>query len=291
VRIAIASGKGGTGKTTVATNLAVAAMQSGAGVCYLDCDVEEPNGHLFLKPTFDTCSVATIPVPAVDESLCTGCGDCAKMCQYGAVARLGSKVLVFAELCHGCGGCALVCEAGAIQEVARPIGVVESGSASGIQFVHGRLDVGQVMSPPLIREVLRAGAGKAAAGSAHTIIDSPPGTSCPAIAAVRTADLVVLVTEPTPFGLSDLALMLDAVREVRLRCAVVVNQHVQGNDLAREFCAQQGVVILAELPYDRRVAETYSAGTVAYGAVPGYSAMADDLWHSVLELAEGGAGR
>lgn len=192
MRIAIASGKGGTGKTTVATSLARVASLEGRTVAYIDCDVEEPNGHLFLRPDGFVRKPVTRPVPRLDDAKCTFCGRCAEIGQYSAILPLGSTVLVYAELCHGCCGCSLVCPAGAVTDTPREIGMLEMGRADGIRFVSDLLNVGEAMSTPLIRKV------KDAASDADlTIIGAPPGTSCPVIESVRGADAVLLVTEPT----------------------------------------------------------------------------------------------
>ena len=280
--IAIASGKGGTGKTTVAVNLALVASRAGWHATYLDCDVEEPNGHLFLHPTIESSDPVGIPVPEVDEGKCTGCSTCAELCAYNAIACIKKKVLIFPELCHGCGGCAQVCPENAITEVPRDIGVVERGVAGEIDFVHGRLRIGEAMSPPLIRAVKRERPdnGKRAV----SFLDAPPGTSCPVIVAVSDADLVLLVTEPTPFGLHDLGLALEMVRELGLPHAVVVNRHEDGNESARAFCWERGVEILGEIPDDRRVAEAYSRGKTAIDAVPGYEGTFLRLWDRIRKL-------
>ncbi len=266
MKIAFASGKGGTGKTTVAVNLAYVISQAGSDVTYLDCDVEEPNGHLFLNPVISKKRSVNMPVPEVDESKCTGCGLCAKICQYKSIAALPGKVLVFPELCHGCGGCMRVCPEKAITETGREIGVLEIGSAGRIGFVHGKLRVGEAMSPPLIREVK-----KEITDRGIHIIDVPPGTSCPVITAIRDTDFVALVTEPTPFGLYDLGLALDMVNELKLPHGVVVNRHEEDNLQARIFCKQRNVPILAEIPDDRRVAEAYSVGKIASAVLPEFS--------------------
>jgi len=286
MEIAVASGKGGTGKTTVAVNLALVASRSGWRACYLDCDVEEPNGHLFLHPRIDTSRPVGIPVPEVDMAKCNACGKCARICAYSAITCIGGKVLVFPELCHGCGGCALVCPQKAITEKARQIGVVEVGEVADLDFVQGRLRVGEAMSPPLIREVKVERPN----GADHTvsILDAPPGTSCPVITAVSGAEFVLLVTEPTPFGLNDLELALEMVRELGLHHAVVVNRHQEGNDSARVFCREQGVDIAAEIPDDRRVAEAYSRGAAAVNAVPGYESIFLRLWDTVREATVDG---
>ncbi len=276
MRLAIASGKGGTGKTTVACNLAYVLAKTGREVEYLDCDVEEPNGHLFLNPVIEDSHTVGIPVPNADPEKCSGCGLCGKICQFSAIVCVGGKVLTFPELCHGCGGCSRVCPEKAIAEKEREVGVVEKGKAGPIRFVHGKLRVGEAMSPPLIRVVKSE-----VRDSVVTIIDVPPGTSCPVITAITGSDLVVLVTEPTPFGLNDLELALEMVREIGLPYGVVVNRHEDDNRSAREFCAVRDVPILAEIPDDRRVAEAYSRGNLAAEAIEGYEDRFSTLWETI----------
>jgi len=272
MRLAIASGKGGTGKTTVATNLAWMAARDGCRVAYLDCDVEAPNGRLFLKPEI----ASSLPIgrlhPRVDETTCTHCGLCGEICQYSAIVCVGEKVLVYSELCHACGGCVLVCRPGAITEVLRESGKLEIGQAGRVQFVQGVLNIGEAMSAPLIRQV------KAAAPEADlVIIDSPPGTSCPVIESVRQAGFVLLVTEPTPFGLNDLKLAVEMVRALKLPLGVVINRARVGDNETRKYCRRQGIEILAEIPDDRRVAEAYSRGDLAYEVVPEFRAAMQGL--------------
>jgi MinD superfamily P-loop ATPase len=266
MRIAIASGKGGTGKTTVATNLAVLAARSGQRVCYLDCDVEEPNGALFLRPAGRETRRVGRPVPIVNMDACTGCGKCGEICQFSAILPMGGQVLTFPALCHGCGGCRRVCPAEAIEEGTQPTGTLEVGDAEGIRFIQGLLDVGQAMSPPVIRAVKAAGAEHPAD---LWVIDAPPGTSCPVIETIRDADFVVLVTEPTPFGLHDLQLAIETCRLLGLPCGVVVNRAdgAAGDERTREVCRDADVNILAAIPDDRRIAEAYSRGRLAIEAV------------------------
>jgi len=275
MRIAIASGKGGTGKTTVAVNLACVLADSGQTVQYLDCDVEEPNGHIFLKPTITATDPVGIPVPVVDEQKCTGCRKCAEVCQYHAIAVL-KKPLVFAELCHGCGGCALVCPERAIREQDRTIGVVETGRAGNVAFVQGRLNVGEPMAPPLIRAVK-----KKAIADGVAIVDAPPGTSCPVVATVRDADYVLLVTEPTPFGLNDLRLAVEMIRQLGVPHGVVINRADSGDRRVHDFCAAESMPVLLELPDDRRVAEAYSRGDMAVRVLPGWADAMARLWKQV----------
>ena len=274
--IAIASGKGGTGKTTVAVNLAMVAEGS---VTYVDCDVEEPNGHLFLKPVIITTKTVSIPVPVVNLNKCTGCGQCTQVCRYNALACIKGKVLIFAELCHGCGGCTIACPVHAISEKEHAIGVVETGHANGIAFVQGRLDVGVAMSPPLIR------ATKTASPSDGTvIIDAPPGTSCPVITTVRDCDFVLLVTEPTPFGLHDLKLAVETIRQIDIPFGIVINRCDIGDERVREYCRIEGIPILLEIPDDRRVAEAYSRGILAVDALPEYRRIFRTLAETIISL-------
>jgi MinD superfamily P-loop ATPase len=269
--IAIASGKGGTGKTTVAVNLAWHLAEQGMNVRYVDCDVEEPNGHLFLNPVIATTEPASIPTPVVDAARCTGCRACAEACQYNAIAVL-QKALVFPELCHGCGGCTPACPTQAIREEPRAIGTVETGVAGKVHFVQGRINVGEAMAPPLIRAALRK-----AFGDGITLLDAPPGTSCPMVTTVRQADYVVLVTEPTPFGLHDLALAVETVRKLGRPHGVVINRADSGDGRVRDYCGTQGIPVLIELPDDRRVAEAYSRGELAARVLPDWRLLFESL--------------
>ena len=275
--IAVASGKGGTGKTTVAANLARACDTD---VALLDCDVEEPNAHLFIKG--EPCGVpeiVSIPVPEVNEALCDGCGECSRFCAYKALAVLNKRVLVFPEMCHGCGGCMRVCPKGAINEVPRCIGVVETLQAGEVKLIQGRLDVGVAMAPPLIRAV-KAHIPK----TGDAVLDAPPGTSCPVIATLRETDYVVLVTEPTPFGLNDLRLAVAAVRELKVPFGVVVNRAGSGDERVTAYCADEWIPVLAEIPDDRRVAEAYSRGELAVEALPEYRALFQTLFEKIAGL-------
>ncbi len=276
--VAVASGKGGTGKTTVSACLALAAAEAGHKTSYLDCDVEEPNGHLFLKPQIRRRSYVGIPVPEVDEDKCISCGACGEICQFSAIICIPPQVLTFENMCHGCGGCTLVCPVGAISERDRRIGVVEEGRSDGIGFTHGRLDVGEAMSPPLIKAVRASGKE-----AGLNIVDVPPGTSCPVISAVRGADYVLLITEPTPFGINDLGLAVDMIKELGINHSVVINRSDPEYTMARDFCAERNIKVLAEIPDDRRVAEAYSRGELPYTAIPDYRELFQKLFHSVLE--------
>ena len=276
--IAIASGKGGTGKTTVAVHLAALLVERGLPVHYLDCDVEEPNSHLFLKPVLDTAQPATLLNPVIDEERCTSCGRCAEVCEFKAIAML-KKPLLFAELCHGCGACALVCPVAAIREEPREIGAIESGHAGPIRFIHARLNVGEPMAPPLIRQ-LKARRDPAAIA----LLDAPPGVSCPAVTTARDTDAVVLVADPTPFGLHDLTLAVEALRPMGMPLGVVVNRAVPDDDRVQTYCREQAIPILAELPDDRRVAETYARGRLLFDDLPEWRGRIARLWDNLLTL-------
>lgn len=275
--LAVASGKGGTGKTTVAVNLARALGQP---VQLLDCDVEEPNAHLFLQGEKIFEEVVSVPVPRVDESRCDGCAECGRFCQYHAIVSFGTVPLVFDEMCHGCGGCAWVCPQKAVREVARRIGVVETARTGEVLLVQGRLDVGVAMAPPLIRAVkerLQEGI--------PAILDAPPGTSCPVVATIRGADFALLVTEPTPFGLHDLSLAVDTVREIGIPFGVAVNRVGIGDDRVHRYCEREEIPILLELPDNRRIAEVYSRGMLIVEALPEYRAVFEALAKKIFNLA------
>ena len=250
MKIAVASGKGGTGKTIIATNLVFTIAQMGKQVQYLDCNVEEPNGHIFLKPDIEKTEQATVSVPEVDLTKCTGCGKCGQLCQYSAIVSLKETVLTFEQLCHSCGGCMLVCPEKAITEKQKVIGFIDQGNSGDVNFVQGRLQIGDVRSPALIKQVKQK-----INGNDVSIIDAPPGTSCPVIEAVKGTDFVLLVTEPTPFGLNDLRLAVGMVRQLKLPFSIVINRSDVGDDRVHRYCQNEGINIMMELPDDRRIAE------------------------------------
>ncbi len=282
VILSVASGKGGTGKTTMAVALALSAP---GRVRLLDCDVEEPNCHIFLDPEIRRREPVCIPVPFIDKEKCTACGQCGPICQYHAIAPLWTGALVFPELCHGCGGCAEACYIGAITEVDREIGVVESGVCRGMEFAQGRLKVGHPLSPPIIRAVKRH-----AGTDGLTVIDCPPGTSCPVVAAVKGSDYVLLVAEPTPFGLHDLRLTVETLRELSLPFGVIVNRADMGDEKVFEYCREEGIPVLLRLPEERRVAEAYSRGESIVDALPElrgmFKTLLEDVARNVLRVKE-----
>jgi len=251
VIIAVASGKGGTGKTTVAVNMAL----SLENVQLLDCDVEEPNVHLLLNPQIDEVKPVYTLTPKVNEELCDHCGECAKFCEYNALFVGSNKVLVFPELCHGCGGCIIICPKHAISEKKRQIGTVKIGSAANIEIVYGELKVGEPMPVPVIKEVK-----KHVDKRKTVIIDSPPGTSCPVIESVYKSDYCVLVAEPTPFGLHDLKMTVEVLEEIKVPFGVVVNRAGIGDKKVYKYCEEKSIPVLFEIPFERKIAELYSRG-------------------------------
>ena len=281
MNLCIASGKGGTGKTTIAVNLALAL---GGRAELLDCDVEEPNVHIFLRPEIEQKRVITTPIPQVDLSLCTYCGKCAQICRFSAIAVVAKKVLLFEDLCHSCGGCTLVCPTKAISETTRELGVLNSGRRDDIRFLSGRLRVGETMAPPLIRQV-RAEADVDV--EKITIIDAPPGTSCPVIAAVSGTDFVVLVTEPTPFGLHDLKLAVEAVRLLGIPCGLVINRADIGDRAVYDYAQEQGLPILLSIPFERRIAELYSEGKTLVESLSEWRPAFIQLYEDIAALVQG----
>ncbi|MCK4322058.1 ATP-binding protein [candidate division WOR-3 bacterium] len=249
--ISVASGKGGTGKTTIAVNLAL----SLSTVQLLDCDVEEPNSHIFIKPEIDKKEPVSIPVPKLKIERCDYCGRCAEVCAYNAIAVVKEEVLIFPELCHGCGSCIYFCERDALEEVNREIGFIEIGNKGNVHFVHGKLNVSEMMATPLIKAVKKHNDKEML-----TIIDVPPGTACPFIEAVKDSDFVLLVTEPTPFGLSDLITSIEVLKELNIPFGVVINRFDIGDRRVEDYCKLKSIPILMKIPFRREIAVAYSKG-------------------------------
>ncbi|NLE45857.1 MAG: P-loop NTPase [Chloroflexi bacterium] len=292
--IAVASGKGGTGKTTVAVSLALSLAadpptQGNSSPLFLDCDVEEPNAALFLNPAIFERREVGLMIPQIDLERCTYCGRCAEVCQYHAIAVVGKKVLVFPELCHGCGSCTLNCGPGAIQEVLHVLGTIERGWAGPLEFAQGTMNVGEPMAVPIIRQLKRWMLAPAS-DTVHTdrrpvILDASPGTACPVVESMRGVDFVLLVTEPTPFGLHDLRLAVEVARdELGLPVGVVINRDGVGDRGVDEYCAAESIPILMRIPLDRRVAEAYSDGGTLVGTLPEYRERFHSLYGTIGEL-------
>ncbi len=276
--ISVASGKGGTGKTTISTNLAAALADE---VQLLDCDVEAPNAGLFLQPVMGQSETVYAPVPVVDHDRCTLCGKCDDICQFNAIVVIGKTVMPFHELCHACGGCLRVCPDGAISETGRELGVIEHGRRNGIEFIHGRLRIGEAMSPPLIEKV------RACTDLTKTvIIDAPPGTSCPVITSIKNTDFVLLVTEPTPFGLHDLKLAVGAVQVLGLPSGLVINRCDIGDDRVRSYASEQHLPVLMEIPFDRKIAEAYSSGNLLVDTLPEWRDKFTELYGAIRKLVK-----
>ena len=249
--VSIASGKGGTGKTTVAVNLALSLKD----IQLLDCDVEEPNVHLLLHPKINEEKSVYVSTPQVNEKLCDHCGKCSEFCEFNALFVTPEKVLFFTELCHSCGGCLLVCPKNAITEKNVEIGVIKKGAIEGVELVYGELNVGEPMAVPVIKDVK-----KQIKSNKTVIIDSPPGASCPVIESVHGSDYCLLVSEPTPFGLHDLKIMVQVLKGLNIPFGVIVNCAGIGDKKIYDYCEEKDVPILLEIPFQRRIAELYSRG-------------------------------
>ncbi len=281
MKVAIASGKGGTGKTTIATSLSHLAANLNHRTVYADCDVEEPNGHLFLKPDIRDTRSAGVLVPVVNEDACIHCGLCGDVCLYNAIVTLGGRVLVYPDLCHNCGGCALLCPVGVICETSHEIGTIDRGKSGTLQYIAGRLNVGQISCTPLIRAV-KQDIPKADL----VIIDAPPGTACPLIETLHDCDLALLVTEPTPFGLHDLKRAVQVARTLDLPVAVIINRADIGNGDVRDYCASESIRIIAEIPNDRRVAEAYSQAKLITSAIDEYTPLFTGMLADIIEYGK-----
>jgi MinD superfamily P-loop ATPase len=284
--VSIASGKGGTGKTTVAVNLALFLEEIHTGkIFFLDCDVEEPNAHIFLKPEIREKRSIGIPIPEVNFEKCNFCGKCGEVCAYNAIVVVKNNVVIFPELCHGCGGCSLLCPQNAIVEKEREIGIAESGMVGRIEFSHGKLNVGEPMAGPLIREVkeVTRNVGK----DSLVIIDVPPGTSCPVVEALNGSDFTILVTEPTPFGLNDLVLAVETLKKLKIPCGVVVNRSDIGDGRVHEFCKEEKIPVIGEIPYERDIAVLYSYGLPLLKEGNRYREVFRGIWSNLSSYKRG----
>ena len=290
--ISVASGKGGTGKTTIAVNLALAlAKNKEKNMQFLDCDVEEPNAHLFLKPVITNSESVEIPVPKINDKKCNYCGKCAEVCVFNAIAVTKNKVLVFPGLCHGCGACTLFCPEKAISEEGNEIGILEEGKAGSIKFTHGRLNIGEPMAPPIIRKIKKKikkdyndDRDKNIANHYITLIDAPPGTSCPVIESIKDSDYSILVTEPTPFGLHDLILAVEVLRKLKIPHGVVLNKCDIGDHKVEEYCKKNHIPLLLSIPLDRKIAVAYSKGIPIVKINPSYEQKFIQLFQKIVQI-------
>jgi len=276
--ISVASGKGGTGKTLVATSLFLS-LSDRERVQFLDCDVEEPNAHIFLQPVITKYEPVCIQVPEVDDKKCTYCSKCAEVCAYHAIAVLPKHILVFSHLCHGCGACSYLCPEKAITEQGRKIGIVESGYSNDAGVVQGKLSVGEAMPTPVIRKVKEQ-----TNHDGIVIIDVSPGTSCPVVQSIKDSDFCLLVTEPTPFGLNDLMLAVETAKELRTTCGVVINRAGTGDSKIEEYCTKENIPVLLTIPLETSIARLYSRGIALVEGIPQWKESFTELFDSIQEI-------
>lgn len=305
MRIAVASGKGGTGKTTVSTGLALSLAEAdgegksdrarkGSRLLFIDCDVEAPNAHLFLNPDIQVRVKTGLSIPEIDGDACTYCGRCAEVCEFNAIAVVEEQVLTFPHLCHGCGSCTLNCPEDAVTEVTRTMGLLESGPApSGLYFTRGVMNVGEAMAVPVIRALKKwdMGSGREAirVGGApgcweDVIIDVPPGTTCPVVEAIQGVDFVLLVAEPTPFGLHDLRLMVEVVSAMKIPAGVVLNRDGTGYKDLEQFLEDAGIPVMLRIPLDRRIAEGLARRESLITICPEYRALMREMYVRMAEM-------
>lgn len=280
MRIAVASGKGGTGKTTIATSLALCLVSNGE-VHYVDCDVEAPNGHIFLKPQITHQSNAVIRIPVINKDICSLCGRCVEVCQFHALAKIGKTIMTFPQLCHGCGSCTINCPEHAIDELANPIGVIESGvTAHGLIFSQGRLNISEPMATPIIRQLKRT----ISVNDSIVVLDAPPGASCSVVETLRNVDFVLLVSEPTPFGVHDLKQMMGIVTEMGIPAGVIINREKSSFSPLEDLCSDFHVPILMHIPFDRQIAAGLAEGQSLIEINPDYSQRLQDVYHHISSI-------
>jgi len=278
--ISVASGKGGTGKTLVATSLALS-LKDTCRVQLLDCDVEEPNDHIFLKPVITRNEAVYLSIPRVDEKKCTYCGKCAEVCAYRAVAVFPKHIMVFPNLCHGCGACSYLCPEEAITEEEKQMGVVGLGQSDGVAFVQGKLTVGEAMPTPVIRKVKDQ-----VNHDGIVIIDVSPGTSCPVVQSIKGSDFCLLVTEPTPFGLNDLILAVATAKELNIPCGVIINRAGIGDAKVAEYCLKEKIPVLLTIPLNTEIARLYSRGITLAEGMPQWKQSFLGLFNKIRELVD-----
>lgn len=281
LRVVVASGKGGTGKTTVATGMALS-LAAQENVWYVDCDVEAPNGHLFLKPSIDTEKKAVILIPRIDREKCILCGRCVEVCQFHALAQIGQSILVFPQLCHGCGSCSWHCESKAIKETRNPIGVLEAGETKeGIHFVRGVLTISEPMATPIIRQVKR---WQQPEDNSVIILDAPPGASCSVVETLHNVDFALLVTEPTPFGLHDLKQVIGILQDMKIPAGVIVNRDGIGDSQVDEFLSQTDFPVMMRIPYSTRIASAIASGKTILDIMPEYNLSFQTLFQQIRKI-------
>jgi len=253
-KIAILSGKGGTGKTLVSVNLAAA---DGSGY-YVDCDVEEPNGHLYFKPQICEEKTVSVLIPKINQELCTGCKECVKFCKFNALA-FGEKVILFKEICHSCGGCALVCPAKAITETEKTVGIVNIGLSENVKAISGIMNTGEASGVPIIKNILEYIKDK----SGYIFVDCPPGSACIVMESIKDANYCILVAEPTIFGAHNLAMVYELVKVFNKKCGVVLNKCTDDDNPSEKFCKDNNIEVLAKIPFDKELGELNSNGKIA----------------------------
>jgi MinD superfamily P-loop ATPase len=254
MKIAVLSGKGGTGKTFLAVNLAWVAGES----VYVDCDIEEPNGHLYFKPEWDEEKKIGVDLPNVDREICTGCRMCVEFCKFNALAYIKDRVFVFDKVCHSCGGCKMICPVQAINYRNKAIGKIRKGMSGSVQVISGMLDVGEMTGTPLIKEMISEIRDK----KTDVIIDCPPGSACIVMDSIKEADYCVLVAEPTVFGRHNLEMVYELVNIIGKRFGIVLNKHIIGDDPSEKFCLERNIEILARIPFDLKIGQINSDGKI-----------------------------
>ncbi|MFC1947820.1 ATP-binding protein [Chloroflexota bacterium] len=284
MQISVASGKGGTGKTLVATSLAIS-LKEIYNVQLLDCDVEEPDDGIFIKPDAVKQELVYVTNPTVEENLCNYCGKCAEICAFNAIAVIKNHILTFSNLCHGCGACAYLCPEGAITEINREMGVIETGMSGNLEFIQGKLTVGEAMATPVIDQVK-----KKADNDKVVIVDTPPGTSCPVVHSVKGSDFCLLVTEPTPFGLNDLILAVETVETLGIQCGIIINRSGENDSIVESYCREKDISVLMKIPLDTEIARLYSEGITLAEGIPMWKEIFKALFGNIEEIKVEGTG-